>query len=155
MVEREKQTSKQKAILYLYEWIRALNAKPSLQLVEKSLIETWSSYLERINKLVMRNNKIYITNKEKPLITLNYTHSFKRSLHQSRSFFSTLKDFAVSSVIGSCMTSWTLTWRKQCIKYLLSNTPDRPVPGQLVKKGGKRNSMAGLNRSDQPITPLN
>ena len=46
MIEREKQTSKQKAILYLYEWIRALNAKPSLQLVEKSLIETWSSYLE-------------------------------------------------------------------------------------------------------------
>jgi len=57
MIEREKQTSKQKAISYLYEWIRALNAKPSLQLVEKSLIDTWSSYLERINKLVMRNNK--------------------------------------------------------------------------------------------------
>ena len=58
MIEREKQTStKQKAILYLYEWIRALNAKPSLQLVEKSLIETWSSYLERIIKLVMTNNK--------------------------------------------------------------------------------------------------
>ena len=57
MIEREKQTSKQEAILYLYEWIRALNAKPSLQLVEKSLIEMWSSYLERINKLVMTNNK--------------------------------------------------------------------------------------------------
>ena len=57
MIQREKQTSKQKAILYLYEWIRALNAKPSLQLVEKSLIETWSSYLEGINKLVMTNDK--------------------------------------------------------------------------------------------------
>lgn len=38
---------------------------------------------------------------------------------------------------------------------MFSNTPDRSVPGQLVKKREKRNSIAGLNRSDQPLTPLN
>ena len=120
MIQREKQTSKQKAILYLYEWIRALNAKPSLQLVEKSLIETWSSYLEGINKLVMTNDKRNDKQRKAFDKRLNYTHPFNRSLHQSRSFFSTLKDFAVSSVIGSCMTSWTLIWKKQCIKGLLN-----------------------------------
>ena len=46
------------------------------------------------------------------IIYLPHTHPFSRSLHQSSSFFSTLKDLAVSSVTVSCITSWTYHWVK-------------------------------------------
>lgn len=55
----------------------------------------------------------------KELVQLHPTHPFKRSLHQSRSFFSTLNDFAVSSVTVSCITSWTYQVKNK-IYYFLS-----------------------------------